>query len=510
MAPQTTVRRESTVSLVVRFLLLIVLGVAVIASVASLYLRTRQNTFAAPILQARLLLHDRHVREVDDAALQAGAIRGMVEALNDPFSFYVEHADTTEFHKEMLGEYVGIGVSVDMIDGTMTVVSPLDGSPALKAGIRSGDQIIRIEDHDTRGMTLNDAIAILTGKPGTPVDITVNRNGEEMPFTLTRAEITTQTVKGIVRESDDSHWRYMLDLDEQIAYIRITQFNPTTSTELRSAIEDAMNEHGLIRGLILDLRSNPGGILDEAVTIADNFLDTGTILSTKGLHVTGDTLTARPGQIIPDTAPIAVLIDEQSASASEVLAGVLVESKRAIAVGQRTFGKGSVQGVYLLPDEKGEVKLTEQLYYLPSGRSVQRHDEDPLWGVDPSPGFAVPLTEEHQILMANARSQLDIIETTPDKETAPIASASASELIAARADPQLAKAYEAVVAHVTTGAWPVAGETQLSSVSTAPASAETNTQLRAAEQYRAFLVSELSRMDSEIEKLAGPVDKGPE
>ncbi|MCA9278963.1 MAG: S41 family peptidase [Phycisphaeraceae bacterium] len=506
MSSERKVMRDSTASLVVRLLLLILLGVAVLASVASLYIRTRQTAFADPILQARMLIKDRFVREVDDQRLQMGAVAGMIAALDDPYSFFVEQTDTSEFHKAMLGEYVGIGVSVELIDGVLTVVTPLDESPALKAGVRAGDEIVRIDDADTKGMTLDDAAAHLTGAPGTNITIIVNRKGDQLPITITRAEITTQTVKGIIREGSDSAWRYMLDPVNNIAYIRITQFNPTTSVELRDALEAATNTYGEIRGLIIDLRSNPGGILDEAVAVADDFLDRGTILSTKGRGFAEETFRAREGHIIPSTAPIAVLIDGQSASASEILSGTLVESKRAIAVGERTFGKGSVQGMYLLPSEKGEIKLTEQLYYLPSGRTVQKRDGDPTWGVDPSPGFAVPLTEEHQILMRNARERFDVIS-----DDSPIrANATAAELVTQRADPQLSRAYEAVLAHVTTGIWPevkdYATSVDMAGASDPEAGLPVGTRLKAAQQYREFLVTELSRMDLQIEKLSTSPD----
>lgn len=207
MSSERKVMRDSTASLVVRLLLLILLGVAVLASVASLYIRTRQTAFADPILQARMLIKDRFVREVDDQRLQMGAVAGMIAALDDPYSFFVEQTDTSEFHKAMLGEYVGIGVSVELIDGVLTVVTPLDESPALKAGVRAGDEIVRIDDADTKGMTLDDAAAHLTGAPGTNITIIVNRKGDQLPITITRAEITTQTVKGIIREGSDSAWR---------------------------------------------------------------------------------------------------------------------------------------------------------------------------------------------------------------------------------------------------------------------------------------------------------------
>src|SRR5690606_32139426 len=307
----------------------------------------------------------RYVEEPDEQALQLGAIRGMLAALDDPYSFYVPAAETRDFRKEVLGEYVGIGVYVFERDGWLTVVSPLDGSPAIAAGVMADDRIVEIDGVSTRDLSPDECVDLLTGKPGEPVALTVERMGERLEITVVRELIQTQTVKGWRRNGDEGAWDFILDPGQNLAYIRITQFTATTMEEFTEALDAAGAEDPGFGGLILDVRANPGGLLDQAEAVADRFLEEGVIYATEGRAHDRRTVRAHSAGTLPDF-PVVVLIDGQSASGSELLAGALTENDRAIAIGTRTFGKGSVQAVFQIPQQDGaQLKLTEQVYVLP-------------------------------------------------------------------------------------------------------------------------------------------------
>ncbi|MFG0284476.1 MAG: S41 family peptidase [Phycisphaerales bacterium JB039] len=469
--------------------LLIILGAAVFGSTLAIAQRGRDYDFFDPIIDIKSFISARYVQAPDDDALQLGAIRGMLEALDDPYTFYVPAAETREFRKEVLGEYVGIGVYVVQRDGWLTVVSPLDGSPAIAAGVMADDRIVEINGAPTRGRSPDECVELLVGKPGEDVTLTIERRGQRLPITITRQLIQTQTVKGWRRTGAGRDWDFILDPEASIACIRITQFNATTIDELNEALAAAGAEAPGFGGLILDVRSNPGGLLDQAEAVADRFLDSGVIYAVEGRAHDRRIVRARSGGTLGDF-PLLVLIDGGSASGSELLAGALVENDRAIALGSRTFGKGSVQGVFEVPGQQGaQLKLTEAVYLLPSGRSIHRWPDSTVWGVDPTDGFYLPVSDEQRIEIFRMRQEDEVIRAEGElpREEA---------LARALGDPQLAAALDAMRNRIATGAWqPVTegGETATDALAE---------ELRRAEARRDTLVAELTRVSEEIDRLA--------
>jgi len=304
-----------------------------------------------------------YVDDVGDAELMQSAIRGLLLDL-DPHSAYLAGEDARAFDESTTGEYAGIGVEVVRLpDGSMRVVAPIDDTPAARAGIRSGDLIVAV-DGEPLTPASHDGDGPLRGTPGTSVSMTVMRQDQPLPLEIevVREEIRITSVRGRM-------------LEPGYAYVRIAAFQVETATDFQRKLRE-LQEAGPLRGLVLDLRSNPGGLLTSAVQIADDLLDEGRIVSTRGRHPISETeFSATPGDLL-DGAPVVVVVDAGSASASEVLAGALGEHGRARIIGSRTFGKGSVQTV--LPLDNGDaVKLTTARYYTPSGRSIQARGIDP-------------------------------------------------------------------------------------------------------------------------------------
>jgi carboxyl-terminal processing protease len=298
-----------------------------------------------------------YVEPQDTQKLIYGAIKGMVQSL-DPHSSFM----TKEEHRELLietkGSFSGVGIEITIKDNILTVVSPIVDTPAYIVGIKAGDKILKIDDKPTNDMTLFDAVKRIRGPKGRNVKLTIGRKGVDKPleFNITRDDIPLETIrKGL--------------LESEIGYVRIKSFRSKTADDLASAL--AFLEGGRnLKGLILDLRTNPGGLLSQAIKVSDLFLDTGLIVSTKGRN---------PSQNIEESAhknerernyPIIVLVNGGSASASEIVAGALQDNKRALILGTKTFGKGSVQTILPLPDGSG-LRLTTARYYTPSGRSIQ-------------------------------------------------------------------------------------------------------------------------------------------
>jgi len=299
------------------------------------------------------------VEDVDDKQLLEDAIQGMLSGL-DPHSTYLDPESFKEIRIGTSGEFGGLGIEVTMEDGFVKVVAPIDDTPAQRAGLQPGDLITRLDDKPVKGMSLSEAVDVMRGKPDTDIKLTVIREGEAQPleFTLTRAVITITSVKARM-------------LDEGYGYIRITQFQNGTTDALRSELGSLKKEAGgALKGLVLDLRNNPGGVLDAAVSVSDTFLEDGLIVSTKGRDDSAQfTFSAKPSDYL-DGAPIVVLVNGGSASASEIVAGALQDHKRAVIMGTDTFGKGSVQTI--LPMDNGAaLKLTTARYYTPNDRSIQ-------------------------------------------------------------------------------------------------------------------------------------------
>lgn len=311
------------------------------------------------------LIKKYYVKPVEDKELFANAIRGMVGSL-DPHSAYLDEDEYKELQTSTSGEFGGLGIEVTMEEGVVKVVTPLVDSPAFKGGIKSGDYIIKLGAQSVQGISLKDAVELMRGKEGSTIELTVLRKGENKPlkFSLIREKIMVKSIKSEL-------------LDGSYGYIRITQFQALTGEDMEKAVAQLKQQaNGKLKGLILDLRNNPGGLLDSAIQISDAFLTndkTGKremIVYTQG-RFPGSKFTAlaNPGDIL-DNAPMVVLINNGSASASEIVAGALKDNKRAVIVGTRSFGKGSVQTVLPLDDKRG-IKLTTALYYTPSGTSIQ-------------------------------------------------------------------------------------------------------------------------------------------
>ena len=301
-----------------------------------------------------------YVEPTEDASLLNNAIRGMLTGL-DPHSTYLDADAYKELQVGTSGEFGGLGIEVGMENGFVKVISPIDDTPAQRAGVAAGDVIIRIDDTPVKGLTLNQSVKLMRGKPGTDIELTIIREGRDKPLkiVITRDIIQVNSVKHRL-------------LDPDYGYVRITQFQSKTGEDLIKAISKLKKESGQdnLNGLILDLRNNPGGVLNAAVSVSDAFLTDGLVVYTEGrVKDSKMEFKATPNDVIKG-APLIVLVNGGSASASEIVAGALQDHKRAIIMGSKTFGKGSVQTI--LPMQNGAaLKLTTARYYTPAGRSIQ-------------------------------------------------------------------------------------------------------------------------------------------
>jgi carboxyl-terminal processing protease len=298
-----------------------------------------------------------YVERQDSQKLIYGAIKGMVQSL-DPHSSFLSKAEHQDLLMETKGEFTGVGIEITVRDNFLTVVSPIEDTPAYKAGIQAGDKIVKIDGKPTAEMTLPEAVKSIRGEKGTKVNLTIMREGAEKPleFTVTRDVIPIRSVRS-----------YLLTPD--IAYVRISNFQSKTAQDLFAALEK-IEKNASLRGLVLDLRNNPGGLLSQAIEVSDLFLDSGVIVSTKGRDSSQDLEATAHKEKKERTYPIIVLVNGGSASAAEIVAGALQDNKRAVILGTKTFGKGSVQTIIPLSDGSG-IRLTTAIYYTPSGRSIQ-------------------------------------------------------------------------------------------------------------------------------------------
>lgn len=310
--------------------------------------------------------HIRHsyVEEIDDKTLLEHAIRGMLEGL-DPHSTYLDADSFDDLQSSTTGEFGGLGLEVGIENGFVKVIAPIDDTPAQKAGVKSGDLIIKLDGKAVKGMSLNDAVNMMRGKRGTKIDLTIVREGLRKPIELT---ITRDIIKVVSVRSKI--------LAPGFGYIRIAQFQSKTGKEFRKVVNKLLESEEKLKGLVLDLRNNPGGILQASVEVADALLDGGLIVYTEGRISQAETKYHATENDMSNGMPVVVLINEGSASASEIVAGALQDHHRAVIMGTDSFGKGSVQTVVPL-SEKRAIKLTTARYFTPNGRSIQAEGISP-------------------------------------------------------------------------------------------------------------------------------------
>jgi carboxyl-terminal processing protease len=378
-------------------------------------------------------IESRYLTQIGEDRLFQGAMAGMTSVLDD-YSTYIPPAVLPEFNEQIDRQFGGLGIEIRIDRETkyLTVASPLVGTPAANAGILAGDRIMRIDGKSTQGLSIEDASELLRGVPGEPVKLTLSSKGEKetRDIEVVRAEIHINTVMGDRRNADGT-WDYFLGDHPKITYLRLDSFGDQTGEEMRDVIVD-VKKRGM-KGLILDMRGNPGGLLPAAIDVCDLFVDPkdppstgpkgeqippGLILTTRdrGGHVLQEFHAHDDGTV--NGFPIAVLIDGNSASAAEIVAACLQDQGKAVVMGERSFGKGTVQEILDLHPDQGLLKLTMASYWRPSGRNINRSEGVEEWGVSPNEGFAIPLEEEERVNLAIARRMRDVAESYTKEELA--------------------------------------------------------------------------------------------
>ncbi len=418
------------------------------------------------LVDVRHELVDNYVDKPDTQKMTEAAVAGMVSSLGDPFTTYFPPEDFAQFDRMTSGEFSGIGAEVTIENRQLRIVTPLEDSPAWHAGVLAGDIVLQIDGQpltemfdglDSREQMIQAAINKLLGDPGTKVTIQVlHESGSQEDITITRAVIQVQTVRGYRRQADQ-HYDFMIDDANRIGYVRLTQFTEKTADDLNAALKELIKQN--VAGLIIDVRYNPGGLLSSAVAVSDQFLKAGeTIVSVRGRSSPEQVYRATSNTLLPDQ-PVVILANEASASAAEILTGALKENNRALFVGTRTFGKGSVQNVKLLGDQSqplGALKLTTAYYYGPDNRLIHRKEDSTTWGIDPSPGCYVPMTPEQREKMAEVRRNVDAIKKHDgDSDSTPVTPQWIEDQMK---DPQLAAALRAVLGKLESNDWPKVGE----------------------------------------------------
>ena len=364
-------------------------------------------------LDSVLRASDRTVK-IDLGVLSMEFTDGMLDEL-DRFSSMIWPYDVSDFRKQTMGEFFGVGIQITKEPGKpLKVVTPLADTPGFRAGIKSGDSILKVNGRRTDDLTIDKLVRLITGKKGTKVVLTISRPGLLKPIDIpiVRAEIHIRTVKGW-RRKPAGGWDHWLDREAGIGYIRLSQFTDTTRDDLVKAVKKLRSEG--LESLIVDVRFNPGGLLRAATQVADEFLNTGQIVSTKGRQVRQTAVTAaKTGQFLE--GDVAILVNEHSASASEIVSGALKDHDRAIIVGRRTFGKGSVQNVIPLRNRRAFLKLTTAYYYLPLGRRLHRENGSTDWGV--SPDVAVNMTPRQMKRWQDIRRKTDLLKDVDQDQLA--------------------------------------------------------------------------------------------
>jgi carboxyl-terminal processing protease len=374
----------------------------------------RNGRAAADVLDQ---ISRRYFEPVDDAELFKAAVYGMVghleEQHKDENSAYISPEEQQEFDKDIDKHFEGIGVQVSLDPKTkeLTVETPLIGSPAYEKGIRAGDKILKIDGRSTQGMSLRDSVDAMRGEPGKPVSLLILHEGEKQPLELEveRRMVQVETVCGDARNPDGS-WNFFLPGHDRLGYVRLTAFAEKTTADFRQALDWLTAQH--MRGLILDLRDNRGGLLETAGEVCDMLIPSGVIVTTRGRDQRIRRTYEASGRGPFTAFPMVVLVNQHSASASEIVAACLQDHQRALIVGQRTFGKGTVQEVTNLGDHRGELKLTVASYWRPSDKNIHRHrgaSESDDWGVLPDKGGKVVVQGAEFEQLLRWRQQRDIL-----------------------------------------------------------------------------------------------------
>ncbi|MEZ6112077.1 MAG: S41 family peptidase [Pirellulaceae bacterium] len=398
--------------------LVIVLLTAIVALACNQ--KVQRYRYANTITEAVTTIEQRYVEPVDPRRLFEDAMSGMVQRL-DPYSSYISADRYQQFQESLNQEFGGIGI---MVEGPprvprMTVATPLVGTPAYRAGMVAGDIILEIDGQSTEGMSLEDAVKLMRGEKGSPVNLLVQHPGSEetQAMTILRDTIPVESVLGDRRRPDGS-WEYVLEDEPSIGYIRITTFGERTVSELRDVLQAA---DPAIKAWILDMRGNAGGLLHSAVETCDLFIDEGTIVSTRGRggRIQQEFFATTDMAIDPST-PVVVLSDRFSASAAEIVAACLQDHNRAVVVGERSFGKGTVQNILELDRGRSALKLTTARYWRPSGQNIHRVEgasEDDEWGVRPNEGMEVKLEEEEYTQVRIQRRERDLMSGAEQSTT---------------------------------------------------------------------------------------------
>ena len=332
-------------------------------------------------------INDEYVDEIDQSQSMDAAINGLLQSL-DPYSAYMTPESFKSMQTETSGEFGGLGIEVGMEAGVVKVISPIDNTPASKAGLKAGDYIVKINDTQVQGKSLTEAVELMRGPVGSNIEITVRRRGEKkaLIFNITREIIEVQSVKFEL-------------LENNIGYIRLTSFNENSSSQVKEKIEK-LNNNKKLKGYILDLRNNPGGLLSQAIKISDFFLDNGEIVSTKSRQPSENRKWFAKKGDLTNGKTVLVLINYGSASAAEIVAGALKDHKRAIIVGENSYGKGSVQSIIPLKN-RGAIRLTIAKYYLPSGKSISEVGVTPdIEVVEGSDDFKINSETDNQLNFA--------------------------------------------------------------------------------------------------------------
>lgn len=444
-----------------------------------------QQALAKTLDEVRAKIQALAVEAPAEKVLLEGALRGMLESMHDPYSSYLSASDVMQSPDPSQATTVGIGIQIRKTAKGITVVTPLPDSPARKAGLEPGDTILAIDGQSAATMTITDAVKRIRGPANTSIKLTVQSLGHDREVSLQRAAVTIPSITGFARNADDS-WNYLIDADAKIGYVQIGSFNDATDKEFDQTIR-GLDRQG-VQGLILDLRFCPGGLLNSSLGVVQMLMNEGNIVSIRSRDLSEKTIGAQ-GKALLGQRPIVVLVNEQTSSGGEIVAGALKENGRAVVIGSRTRGKGSVQTIVDLGGEKGAIKLTTAQLYLPSGRMIQRAAGAKEWGVDPSDGFYLPLSAKQIIALEERFGQRQVL----GQPASNLPKANADP-----ADPQLAGAIKALSAKLTKGEFEKVGR---------PLS-EIASDLQKVQAEQAKLKEQLAEINRQLEAL-GAVEPNP-